>query len=130
MAFFVAAPLDHAIALSRGAVGLDGSAQLVQPRRWRCWRRRKPSCRPLRPGSWTARRSTGPRITAVIVYLYVGQFLSKKRTAQAESLSDGRTSHFTPTGSSWLRPPPPARSSPRSAGSRPTSSSSSTTTRG
>src|SRR3981189_3715874 len=25
----------------------------------------------------------GPRITAVIVYLYVGQFLSKKRTAQA-----------------------------------------------
>ena len=25
----------------------------------------------------------GPRIAAVIVYLYVGQFLSKKRTAQA-----------------------------------------------
>ena len=25
----------------------------------------------------------GPRITAVIVYLYIGQFLSKKRTAQA-----------------------------------------------
>ena len=25
----------------------------------------------------------GPRITAIVVYLYVGQFLSKKRTAQA-----------------------------------------------
>ena len=25
----------------------------------------------------------GPRITAIILYLYVGQFLSKKRTAQA-----------------------------------------------
>ena len=25
----------------------------------------------------------GPRIAAVIVYLYIGQFLSKKRTAQA-----------------------------------------------
>ncbi len=25
----------------------------------------------------------GPRITAIILYLYVGQFLSKNRTAQA-----------------------------------------------
>jgi hypothetical protein len=25
----------------------------------------------------------GPRITAIILYLYVGQFLSKKRTAAA-----------------------------------------------
>jgi len=25
----------------------------------------------------------GPRVAAVIIYLYVGQFLSKKRTAQA-----------------------------------------------
>ena len=25
----------------------------------------------------------GPRITAIVLYLYVGQFLSKKRTAQA-----------------------------------------------
>jgi transposase len=25
----------------------------------------------------------GPRVTAITLYLYVGQFLSKKRTAQA-----------------------------------------------
>jgi transposase len=31
----------------------------------------------------TAPVQYGPRVTAVIVYLYVGQFLSKKRTAQA-----------------------------------------------
>jgi transposase len=31
----------------------------------------------------TAPTQYGPRITAIILYLYVGQFLSKKRTAQA-----------------------------------------------
>src|SRR5258705_2248296 len=30
-----------------------------------------------------ARVQYGPRITAIVVYLYVGQFLSKQRTAQA-----------------------------------------------
>jgi hypothetical protein len=43
----------------------------------------------------------GPRIAAVIVYLYIGQFLSKKRTAQALaelfgvplSSGDGRRAH-------------------------------------
>jgi transposase len=31
----------------------------------------------------------GPRVAAVIVYLYVGQFLSKKRTAQAPARPAG-----------------------------------------
>jgi transposase len=35
------------------------------------------------PESVTAPVQYGPRITAIILYLYVGQFLSKKRTAQA-----------------------------------------------
>ena len=35
------------------------------------------------PDGVTAPVSYGPRITAIILYLYVGQFLSKKRTAQA-----------------------------------------------
>ena len=35
------------------------------------------------PDGVTARVSYGPRITAIILYLYVGQFLSKNRTAQA-----------------------------------------------
>ncbi len=35
------------------------------------------------PGDVTAPVQYGPRITAIILYLYVGQFLSKKRTAQA-----------------------------------------------
>jgi transposase len=35
------------------------------------------------PGQVMAPVQYGPRITAIIVYLYVGQFLSKKRTAQA-----------------------------------------------
>jgi transposase len=35
------------------------------------------------PDGVTAPVQYGPRITAIIVYLYVGQFLSKKRTAQA-----------------------------------------------
>ena len=35
------------------------------------------------PAGVTAPVQYGPRITAIIVYLYVGQFLSKKRTAQA-----------------------------------------------
>lgn len=35
------------------------------------------------PEGVTAPVQYGPRITAVILYLYVGQFLSKKRTAQA-----------------------------------------------
>lgn len=35
------------------------------------------------PDGVTTRVSYGPRITAIILYLYVGQFLSKNRTAQA-----------------------------------------------
>jgi hypothetical protein len=35
------------------------------------------------PDGVTASTQYGPRITAIILYLYVGQFLSKKRTAQA-----------------------------------------------
>jgi transposase len=35
------------------------------------------------PQRVTAPTQYGPRITAIILYLYVGQFLSKKRTAQA-----------------------------------------------
>jgi transposase len=35
------------------------------------------------PDGVTAPAQYGPRITAIICYLYVGQFLSKKRTAQA-----------------------------------------------
>jgi transposase len=35
------------------------------------------------PKGVTAPVQYGPRITAIILYLYVGQFLSKKRTAQA-----------------------------------------------
>jgi len=36
-----------------------------------------------RPGGSRSPVQYGPRIAAVIVYLYIGQFLSKKRTAQA-----------------------------------------------
>ena len=36
-----------------------------------------------RAGGVSAPVQYGPRITAIVVYLYVGQFLSKKRTAQA-----------------------------------------------
>jgi transposase len=39
--------------------------------------------RPAAPDGVAAPVSYGPRIAALIVYLYVGQFLSKKRTAQA-----------------------------------------------
>jgi transposase len=35
------------------------------------------------PAGVTAPVQYGPRVTAIILYLYVGQFLSKKRTAQA-----------------------------------------------
>ena len=35
------------------------------------------------PAGVTAPVQYGPRITAIILYLYVGQFMSKKRTAQA-----------------------------------------------
>src|SRR5690242_17090698 len=35
------------------------------------------------PNGVTAPAQYGPRITAIVLYLYVGQFLSKKRTAQA-----------------------------------------------
>lgn len=35
------------------------------------------------PAGVTAPVQYGPRITAIILYLYVGQFLSKNRTAQA-----------------------------------------------
>jgi transposase len=35
------------------------------------------------PADVTARVQYGPRIAAIVVYLYVGQFLSRKRTAQA-----------------------------------------------
>ncbi len=37
----------------------------------------------IAPEGVTAPVQYGPRITAIILYLYVGQFLSKKRTAQA-----------------------------------------------
>jgi transposase len=37
----------------------------------------------IAPEEVTAAVQYGPRITAIILYLYVGQFLSKKRTAQA-----------------------------------------------
>ena len=40
------------------------------------------SCGTAPPGM-TAPVQYGPRITAIVLYLYVGQFLSKKRTAQA-----------------------------------------------
>ena len=35
------------------------------------------------PKGVSASVQSGPRITASVVYLFVGQFLSKKRTAQA-----------------------------------------------
>ena len=38
-----------------------------------------------RPQGVTAPVQYGPRITAIILYLYIGQFLSKQRTAQALS---------------------------------------------
>jgi transposase len=38
---------------------------------------------PTAPEGVTAPVQYGPRVTAIILYLYVGQFLSKKRTAQA-----------------------------------------------
>ena len=37
----------------------------------------------MAPEGVTAPVDYGPRITAIILYLYVGQFLSKKRTAAA-----------------------------------------------
>jgi transposase len=39
--------------------------------------------RPPSPDGAAAPVQYGPRVTALIVYLYIGQFLSKKRTAQA-----------------------------------------------
>jgi transposase len=53
------------------------------------------------PDGVTAPVQYGPRIAAVIVYLYVGQFLSKKRTAQALAelfgtpLSEGTVAEVT-----------------------------------
>ena len=53
------------------------------------------------PEGVTAPVQYGPRITAIILYLYVGQFLSKKRTAQALAelfgtpVSDGTVATMT-----------------------------------
>jgi len=53
------------------------------------------------PEGVTAPVQYGPRITAIILYLYVGQFLSKKRTAQALAelfgtpISEGTVSTMT-----------------------------------
>ena len=53
------------------------------------------------PEGVTAPVSYGPRITAVVLYLYVGQFLSKKRAAQAMAelfgtpVSEGTVSAMT-----------------------------------
>lgn len=53
------------------------------------------------PDGVTAPVQYGPRITAIILYLYVGQFLSKKRTAQALAelfgipVSDGTVAAMT-----------------------------------
>jgi transposase len=50
----------------------------------------------------------GPRIAAIIVYLYAGQFLSKKRTAQALAelsgipLSSGTVAALTARAAGWL----------------------------
>ncbi len=65
----------------------------------------------------------GPRIAAIIIYLYIGHFLSKKRTAQALAelfdvpLSSGTVAPSLPAPpASWARSPsgygrtsPPAR---------------------
>jgi transposase len=51
--------------------------QLIERECW-CGRRTKPA-----PKGAEAPVCYGPRIAAIIVYLYVGQFLSKRRTAQA-----------------------------------------------
>ena len=49
----------------------------------------------------------GPRITAIILYLYVGQFLSKKRTAQAlaELFGTPLSSEGTVAAHDHARPP-------------------------
>jgi transposase len=52
--------------------------QLIERERG-CGRRTKG----MAPGGAEAPVQYGPRIAAIIVYLYIGQFLSKKRTAQA-----------------------------------------------
>ncbi|WP_308191030.1 DUF6444 domain-containing protein [Pseudonocardia terrae] len=60
------------------------------------------------PDGVSAPTQYGPRLTAIVLYLYVGQFLSKKRTAQALAelfgtpLSEGTVASMTrsaPTGS-------------------------------
>jgi transposase len=52
--------------------------QLIE-RQCACGHRTKPAA----PQGAEARVQYGPRVAAIIVYLYIGQFLSKKRTAQA-----------------------------------------------
>jgi transposase len=52
--------------------------QLIE-RECACGRRTKAAA----PGGADAPVQYGPRIAAIIIYLYIGQFLSKKRTAQA-----------------------------------------------
>src|SRR5437879_2868848 len=60
------------------------------------------------PKGVTAPVQYGPRITAVVVYLYVGQFLSKKRTAQALAellgipVSEGTVAAMTQRGADGL----------------------------
>ena len=81
------------------------------------------------PDRVTAPAQYGPRILAVIVYLYVGQFLSKKRTAQALAdlfgvpISDGTVATATTRAppSKNSAPPPAKKSSthPSSTSTRP-----------
>ena len=60
------------------------------------------------PKGVTAPVQYGPRITAIILYLYVGQFLSKKRTAQALAelfgtpVSEGTVATMTKRAASGL----------------------------
>jgi transposase len=60
------------------------------------------------PEGVTAPVQYGPRITAIILYLYVGQFLSKKRTAQALAelfgtpVSEGTVARMTKRGCDGL----------------------------
>lgn len=66
-------------------------------------------CRGVAPDGVTAPVQYGSRISAIIVYLYMGQFLSKKRTAQALSelcgtpVSDGTVSTVTGRASDGLQ---------------------------
>jgi transposase len=61
------------------AVKIEVTEHQLIERECSCGRRTKPAA----PQGAQAPVQYGPRIAAIIVYLYTGQFLSKKRTAQA-----------------------------------------------